>query len=54
MLNTMRAAPGIGITGPHIGELYRIVVLELTPGDVRIYVNPQIVWQSRELRVHRE
>jgi peptide deformylase len=30
----MRAAPGIGITGPHIGELRRIAVLELAPGEV--------------------
>jgi peptide deformylase len=43
LLNTVRAAPGIGITGPHIGESWRITVLELAPGEVRIYVNPQIV-----------
>jgi peptide deformylase len=54
LLDTMRAAPGIGITGPHIGESWRITVLELAPGEVRIYVNPQITWQSDEMQPHEE
>ncbi|WP_171257854.1 peptide deformylase, partial [Acinetobacter baumannii] len=29
LLETMRAAPGIGITAPHIGVPLRVVVLEL-------------------------
>lgn len=43
---TMRAAPGVGITAPHVGVPLRLVVLELTPGDVRTYANPQILWAS--------
>ena len=27
LLETMRAAPGIGITGPHIGQMCRLTVL---------------------------
>lgn len=54
LLDTMRAAPGIGITGPHIGESWRITVLELAPGEVRTYVNPRIIWQSDELKPHEE
>ncbi len=54
LLDTMRAAPGIGITGPHIGESRRITVLELVPGEVRIYVNPRIIWHSDELKTHEE
>lgn len=54
LLDTLRAAPGIGITGPHIGALSRIVVLELSPGDVGVYVNPEIVWQSEEMQPHQE
>lgn len=54
LLDTMRAAPGIGITGPHIGKSWRITVLELVPGEVRIYVNPQIIWQSDEMKSHEE
>ncbi len=29
LLDTMRAAPGIGITAPHIGVAQRVVVLKL-------------------------
>lgn len=54
LLETMRAAPGIGITGPHIGAMQRVVVLELTPGVVRTYVNPRILWQSDEMQRHEE
>jgi len=54
LLETMRAAPGIGITGPHIGAPWRVTVLELTPGAVRIYVNPRILWQSDETARHEE
>ncbi len=54
LLDTMRAAPGIGITAPHIGEFWRITVLELTPGEVRLYVNPQFIWRSAELASHEE
>ncbi|PZN98893.1 MAG: peptide deformylase [Hyphomicrobiales bacterium] len=48
LLETMRAAPGVGITAPHVGVLQRLVVLELTPGEVRVYVNPKLVWSSPE------
>ena len=44
----MRAAPGVGITAAHVGVPLRLVVLELTPGNVRTYVNPQILWASPE------
>lgn len=54
LLETMRAAPGIGITGPHIGVMQRVVVLELEPGAVRVYVNPRVVWQSDETAAHPE
>ena len=39
---TMRAAPGIGITAPHIGVLLRVVVLELDAkdGPCLLYTSP--------------
>lgn len=43
LLDTMRAAPGVGITACHIGVPLRLVVLELEPGKVATYVNPAIV-----------
>ncbi len=54
LLDTMRAAPGVGITGPHIGASWRVTVLELTPGEVRVFVNPEIVWRSEETQTHEE
>ncbi|KRR07642.1 peptide deformylase [Bradyrhizobium jicamae] len=55
LLETMHAAPGIGITAPHIGILLRVVVLELDPVEgARTYVNPEIIWASSETILHRE
>ncbi len=51
----MHAAPGIGITAPHIGISLRVVVLDLDPNDgARTYVNPEIIWASPEMIMHRE
>ena len=55
LLDTMRAAPGVGITGPHIGVLTRVVVIELSREDsVRTYINPEILWSSEETMRHVE
>lgn len=55
LLETMRAAPGIGITAPHIGILKRVTVLELSPDEgVKIYINPEIIWASDETIHHQE
>ena len=55
LLETMHAAPGIGITAPHIGVSLRVVVLDLDPIDgARTYVNPEITWASPEMIMHQE
>lgn len=59
LLETLRAAPGIGITAPHIGVSLRVVVLDLDTVDgdgdgARTYVNPEISWASPEMILHRE
>jgi len=56
LLETMHAAPGIGITAPHIGVSLRVVVLDLDANDdgARTYVNPEIIWASPEMIMHRE
>jgi len=55
LLETMHAAPGIGITAPHIGVSLRVVVLDLDATEgARIYVNPEIIWASPETILHRE
>ena len=55
LLETMHAAPGIGITAPHIGIFLRVVVLDLDPIDgAQTYINPEITWASPEMIVHQE
>jgi peptide deformylase len=55
LTDTMHAAPGIGITAPHIGVSLRVVVLDLDANDgARTYVNPEIKWASPEMIVHWE
>jgi peptide deformylase len=55
LLETMHAAPGIGITAPHIGISLRVVVLDLEATDgARTYVNPEIIWASPEMILHQE
>jgi peptide deformylase len=50
LLETIHAAPGIGITAPHIGVSLRLVVLDLDPVDgARTYVNPEVAWASSEM-----
>jgi peptide deformylase len=55
LVDTLRAAPAIGITAPHIGVAKRVVVLQLPGTDgPRVYVNPAIVWASEERQRHQE
>ena len=55
LLDTMHAAPGIGITAPHVGISLRVVVLDLDANDgARTYVNPEIAWASPDMILHRE
>lgn len=55
LLETMHAAPGIGITAPHIGVSLRVVVLELDAREgPRTYVNPEIIQTSPEMILHKE
>lgn len=51
--DTMHAAPGIGITAPHIGVSLRVVVLDLGDG-AQTYVNPEMIWASPEMIMHQE
>lgn len=53
--DTMRAAPGIGITAAHVGVLRRLTVIDLDDGvGVRCFCNPHIIWSSPETAGHTE
>ena len=60
MIETMRAANGVGLAAPQIGLPLRLAVIETLPEyddegeaiedtrDLYVIVNPEIVWESRE------
>lgn len=55
LADTMRAAPGIGITAAHVGVMTRLTVIEIDgAGSTRIYANPDILWSSPEMKRHPE
>ena len=53
MLETMYAAPGIGLAANQIGVLKRVLVLDVAregePPQPMGMANPEIVWQSDEM-----
>jgi peptide deformylase len=50
MIDTMHAAPGVGLAAPQVGHEERIAVVDVTvgekPGELYVLVNPQIVGAS--------
>ena len=48
MVETMRAADGVGLAAPQVGILRRIVVIEVEPGQVLELINPKIIAFSGE------
>lgn len=51
MFMAMAEARGVGLAGPQVGYLRRLIVINTTPGtpdNEKAYVNPRIVWQEGE------
>ena len=58
MLETMYAAPGIGLAAPQIGIMQRIIVVDLCKEQnkrepLRL-INPEIVWKSDDFFIYEE
>jgi peptide deformylase len=58
MLETMYAAPGIGLAAPQVGAARRVLVLDVSradqePDPLRV-ANPEILWASEETSVEEE
>lgn len=52
MVDTMRDASGIGLAANQVGELWRVIVIQLPEEEeARIYVNPEIIIREGERRV---
>ena len=48
MVETMRAADGVGLAAPQVGILRRIAVVETEPGHVIELINPKIIASAGE------
>ncbi len=59
MLETMYDAPGVGLAGPQVGLMKRILVMdcvkdpEATPRPM-VLLNPEITWSSETLKTYEE
>jgi peptide deformylase len=51
MIDTMRAAPGVGLAAPQVGVSLRLCVIEVPDEPVMALVNPEVVKRSGERRV---
>jgi peptide deformylase len=61
MIETMRAAPGVGLAAPQVGVSERVIVVEYTededeeegapPPKKKLYtlINPEIIWASEDM-----
>lgn len=61
MIETMRAANGVGLAAPQVGQSLRLAVIETLPEvdedgepiegtrELHVIVNPEIVWRSRKV-----
>jgi len=58
MLETMYAAPGIGLAAIQIGEPLRIIVMDISRDEnvkePRYFVNPEILWASDDVVPYEE
>ena len=58
MLDTMYAAPGIGLAAPQVGVTQRIIVADVckeeSKREPRRLINPEIIWESDDLFAYEE
>ncbi|MFC5429298.1 peptide deformylase [Paraburkholderia denitrificans] len=56
MAETMYAAPGVGLAATQVDVHERVVVIDVseTHNELRVFINPEIIWSSKELVVHEE
>ena len=58
MLETMYAAPGVGLAAPQVGVSRRLIVVDVSEKEDEktpyVMINPQIVKRSDALNVHEE
>ena len=59
MLETMYAAPGVGLAAPQVGVTKRLLVMDCVkevgaPARPMVLINPVVTWSSEDLSVYEE
>ena len=58
MLETMYAAPGIGLAAVQIGILKRLIVIDISKDQEKknplFLINPEIIFKSKKTSIHEE
>ena len=58
LLDALRTIPAIGLAGPHLEIMRRIIAIDLEaagqPGSPHVYVNPVVTWSSGETAAFEE
>jgi len=57
MLETMYAAPGIGLAAIQVGVPKRVLVIDLQQDETRsprFFINPEVLWESEEYSTYNE
>jgi peptide deformylase len=56
MADTMYAAPGVGLAATQVDIHERIVIIDISDeqNDLKVFINPEIIWSSPETKSWRE
>lgn len=56
MAETMYEAPGVGLAASQVDVHQQLIVIDTseTRSDLRVFINPEIVWASPEVQVYEE
>ena len=56
MAETMYDAPGVGLAASQVDVHQQLIVIDTseTRSDLRVFINPEIVWASPEVQVYEE
>lgn len=56
MAETMYAAPGVGLAATQVDVHERVIVIDVSEdaNDLRVLINPEIIWKSDETQVFEE
>ncbi|HEY1608868.1 MAG TPA: peptide deformylase [Paraburkholderia sp.] len=56
MAETMYAAPGVGLAATQVDVHERVIVIDVseTHDELRVFINPEIVWSSDERKLSEE